>query len=133
MRKWIFPALLLCSSVAMAAPEAYHIESELTVNGKRMGTARIITLANEKAEVAQNTDDGNGYFIGVTPSEGQGEIKGRKAILMKFVVGIIEKGQRKILGEPQIMTAENNKAEVSVGRPGASTDSFNLSVIAERQ
>lgn len=133
MRKWIFPALILSSSIAMAAPETYRIESELTVNGKHMGKARVITLANEKAEVAQNTDDGHGYFIGVTPSEGQGEIKGRKAILMKFVVGIIENGQRKILGEPQVMTAENSKAEISVGRPGANTDNFNLSVVAERQ
>lgn len=133
MRKWIFPALIFSSSIVMAAPETYHIESELTVNGKHMGKARVITLANEKAEVAQNTDDGNGYFIGVTPSEGQGEIKGHKAILMKFVVGIIENGQRKILGEPQVMTAENSKAEISVGRPGTNRDSFNLSVVAERQ
>lgn len=133
MRKWIFPALVLSSSLASAAPQAYSIESNLTINGKYSSTAKIITLANEQAMVTQKDDNGRETFIAVTPSEGQGEIKGRKAILMKFVVGVIENGERKVLGEPQIMTAENSKAEISVGGPGRSQEQFSLSVVAERK
>lgn len=134
MKKCIFATLVFVSSaIASAAPQAYSIESKLTINGKHSSTAKIITLANEQAMVTQKDDDGRETFIAVTPSEGEGEIKGRKAILMKFVVGVIENGQRKVLGEPQIMTAENSKAEISIGRPGRSQEQFSLSVIAERE
>jgi len=132
MKKWIFSLLALSASSALAAPESYSIKSDLTINGTHVTTAKIIAQANEQATVIQKNPDGHETFIAVTPSEGQGEIKGRKAILMKFVVGVIEKGERKILGEPQIMTLENNKAEISVSRSAQHSEDFSLSVIVER-
>jgi len=134
MKKWIFSLLALStSSSAFAASESYSIKSDLTINGTHVTTAKIIAQANEQATVIQKNPDGHETFIAVTPSEGQGEIKGRKAILMKFVVGIIEKGERKILGEPQIMTFENNKAEISVGSSELPSEAFSLSVTATRE
>ncbi|MBS1972467.1 MAG: hypothetical protein JSU04_19330 [Bdellovibrionales bacterium] len=132
MKKMIF-TLALLPSFSFAATETYKINSDLSINGKYVATVKIITNAGEEAMVTQKGDDGRETFIAVTPSEGQGQIKGRKAILMKFIVGVIENGERKVLGQPQIMTAENSKAEVAVGRPGDVKDSFSLSVVAERE
>jgi hypothetical protein len=126
-------ALVLLPSLSFAAPEAFRIKSDLSINGKYVASAKIITNAGEQAMVTQKGEDGRETFIAVTPSEGQGQIKGRKAILMKFIVGVIENGERKVLGEPQVMTAENSKAEISMGRPGDAKDSFSLSVVAERE
>ncbi len=136
MKKMIFKMLfimVLLPSVSFASSEAYRINSDLSINGKHVTTAKLITNAGQEAMITQKSEDGLETFIAVTPSEGQGQIKGRKAILMKFVVGVIENGERKVLGQPQIMTAENSKAEVSVGRPGDEKDSFSLSVVAERE
>lgn len=132
MKKMIF-VLAIVPSLSFASSETYRINSDLSINGKFITTAKIITNAGEQAMITQKGEDGRETFIAVTPSEGQGQIKGRKAILMKFVVGVIENGQRKVLGEPQVMTAENSKAEISVGRPGDPKDSFSLSVVAERE
>jgi hypothetical protein len=132
VQKMIFISALL-PSLSFAATGSYNIKSVLSINGKHIASANVVTNAGEQAMVTQKGEDGRETFIAVTPSEGQGQIKGRKAILMKFVVGIIENGERKVLGEPQIMTAENSTTEVSIAHPGEAKDAFSLSVIAEHE
>lgn len=131
MRKILLPAVVLSSSIAFAAKDGYELKVDLSINGKLVSSPMIRTVAGEKASITQKTDTEE-TFIDVVATEGQGEIKGNKAILMKFIVGTIENGERKILAQPQIMTTENNKAEISIGHD-EEKDHLNLSVIAERK
>ena len=125
--------LLLTSSVSFAAKQAYEMKVELSINGQVVSRPKIRTLDGEPTTVTEKSENNEETFVEVTASEGQGEIKGNKAILMKFKIGRIENGERKILAEPQIMAIENKKAEMNISSHTAQNHELNLSVTAERE
>lgn len=132
MKKYIFAIVALLSSTAFAASTGYDLNLELSINGKHISSSRIVALAGEKASITQrmeNSKDGN--FIEVVATEG--EIQGKKGILMNFVVGTIDRdGKKTILARPSILSTENQKAEMTVSEEN-NKDSVSLSVVAQRK
>jgi type II secretory pathway component GspD/PulD (secretin) len=122
--------IALFSSSAFATSAGYEMKMDLSINGKLVSSPRVIALAGEKASVTQRLEKSkNGTFIEVVATEDQGEFKG---ILMKFVVGTIDRdGKKTILATPSIIATENEKAEVSVSDNGK--QEYALSVIASRK
>lgn len=123
--------LAFAPAEALAATSGYEIDVDLTINGKLVSSPRINARAGEKTTFIEKVGDEE-RFIEVLATEGQGQIKGKKAILMKFTVGTIKDGQRSILAEPQIMTIEKNRAAIEIGE-SEGKESINLSVSAERK
>lgn len=125
--------LLLTSSTSFAATQAYEMKVEFSINGQVVSSPKIHTLDGESTTVTQKNEYNVETFVEVTATEGQGGIKDNKAILMKFKIGTIENGERKVLAEPQIMTIENKKAEISITNLKEDKAHVSLSVIAERE
>lgn len=130
MNKFIFLILVFSSVFAGAETEKYDLKLELSVNGQLISTPSIRAIAGEKASIIQKNGTEES-FIDVVATEGQGQIKGKKAILMKFIVGTIKDGQRTILSQPQILALENSKAEITIKEP-TGKENLSLSVVAKK-
>lgn len=130
MKKMIFALAALTSSFAFASKDAYELKVDLSIDGKLVSSPKIVTAVGETASIIQKGENSE-TFLEVVATEGEGAIKGRKAILMKFVIGRIENGVRKILSTPQIVAAESSKAEMSIGHTGEK-DNITVAVVAER-
>jgi len=129
MKFFIGIVFSLVSTTAIAAQQAYDLKMELSLNGQAVASPHIIVKEGKTATVIQKKN-GKETFIEIVASEKQTEEY--KGILMKFKVGMVgANGQRTVLSEPQILTIENEKAQVTVGN-NEHSEAVSLTVIASR-
>ena len=133
MNRKAFLVLTLLSATTWAAPTQYRINSQVYIDGKLVSSPKIITMANETAEIRQTTDNTEGASdirVRVTPSEFQNDAI-PDGILMKFEVEY-KAGNRVVKSSPQIIARSGSEAEVTVGRtPGQ--DDLKLKVTATQE
>lgn len=85
----------------------------LSLNGKIVSKPQITTHLNSMASISQKSDSSQKeLLIEVLPS--LQNTNNREAILMKFKVGYKENGQIKWFSSPQILTKNNQEAEITV-------------------
>ena len=131
----MFKATLLVSSLflstAFAAPAkpTYKLNVDLTLNGKHVASQGMLATHGEKSEIQQKYANGAGSFMDVTAEEIDGELN---RVHMKFVIGVFEKGQRRILSTPEMIATEGKPATITVGDDDG-PESFTLTVLANRQ
>ncbi len=131
MAKWVSVALVLIAvpflARANAKADAFDLKVEVSFNGRVVSSPRVVARAGETATIRQ----GAGFFenfIEITPFET--EVDGRKAIHMKFVIGVITKdGRKTVISKPELVARENERAEIKVGNR---LQQVSLSVLAER-
>lgn len=128
MNYLILVSLMLGSS-AFAA-KGYDLKIDLSLNGKRMSSPRVLVKAGEKAIVSESGKNG-GTFIEVMATEG--EVQGNSGIMMSMTVGTIDKkGARTILSRPKILAVENSESKITVGELENGTEQISLSVTPKR-
>ncbi len=121
-------ALALIAGSAFAG-NSYDLKINLSLNGKHVASPRVIVKAGEKATITQRVDSQES-FIEVVATES--EAKNAPGIMMKFIVGYIQKnGDRTIISQPQILTNENFPSTMTVGKIGE--EQLSLTVQAERK
>lgn len=109
--------LISATSFAASTPTVYRINSQVFVDGTLVASPRIVTLANQAAEVKQASDDDNKpamVRVKVVPSDAQHE-KIKDGILMNFEVEYVA-GSRKIKSSPQILAKPGSEAIISLGQ-----------------
>lgn len=122
-------ALILVGSSAFATTNGYDLKMDLSMNGKRVSSPRIIVKAGEKGTINQKTGTEES-FIEVVATEGQ--VQNHKGIMMNFTVGYIGKnGERNIVSKPQILAKENEPALITVGEKDGTE--LSLSVVVKRK
>ena len=117
--------------IPTALEKAYDLQMELTIDGKHVSSPRVLVKPGETASVTQQSETDNS-FIEVVATEGT--LQNHSGILMKFVVGTIDKdGKRTIVSHPEILAKENEPATITVGQKNGSPEELSLSVVAERK
>lgn len=114
MNKFLFGLLMMTSLIAVSAtPKQFNLKMDLSIDGKHASSPQLIVKEGQKALIQQG-DKNQTTFIEVVAIEEKSVED--KSILMKFVIGTIEKdGSRKVISTPQIRTLPSEKAEVRVG------------------
>lgn len=103
---------------------------ELSLNGKKVSTPRTIVREGQVGSVTEG-NSAEQIFIEVVAKEG--EIQNHKGIMMNFVVGKIgHDGQKTIMSRPQILTKENEAAQVALTETNGQ-EAILLSVVAQRK
>lgn len=120
--------LFLSTAFAVSTP-VYKLNVDLTLNGKPVASQGFLATEGKKSEIQQKNSDGSGTFIEVTAEDIDGEIK---SIHMKFVVGTLVKGQRRILSTPEIIAVEGKLATITIGSD-EDPEHLTLTVLANRQ
>lgn len=129
MGKMLIAMSLLIGSSAFAS-NGYDLKMELSMNGKKVSSPRIIVREGETGSITQETSNEK-TFIEVVAKEG--EIQNHKGIMMNFVVGYIgQDGKRTIVSKTQILTKENETAQITVGNDDGK-ETMSLSVVAQRK
>jgi type II secretory pathway component GspD/PulD (secretin) len=127
--KWISLLSLFIASPAFA-DNAFDIDMNLDLNGKHIFSPQVLTLEGKTTTITKKIPGEDDVFLDVIA-----DFKGAQhddGIYMKFVVGRIDaKGNRKILYSPQIVSLENQTAEISVG--SVKTENLTLSVTANTE
>lgn len=118
MRTIIFLILTLMTSIAFAA-NSYELSFEVKTKGADKTVGKIRVKEGRVGSLSNNGTD-----IEVVAQEG--EIQGRKGILMNFVV----KKDNKILAKPQILTDESKQGQMTVN--DKSGEILSLTVTANR-
>lgn len=107
--------LLLSSSVFAAEPKMYELNTEVFLKGKKFGPTVSNVKENVPTKVTQKTDDGDVELeITVAPKK-NGAVE---SLLMKFLITSSTKGVRALVGQPQILAGENQKATITMGPKG---------------
>jgi hypothetical protein len=120
---------LFASSSLRAGTSAYELNLDISVRGKHVSSPRLTVKEGEIASITQSAN-GEKFYLDVIATEVPG--KSKNAILMKFVLGTISvAGDKKVIGTPQIISIENNKAEISSG-DSSGNEELSLSVVAKR-
>jgi hypothetical protein len=140
MKCFLVSGALLISIVAIASPKitkaavnSYDLDIELSLNGKTVFTPHVIVKRGIKAPAVTFNNGQNFLEVVADESAGTKMKKVQDGISMKFTVGEIEKdGAHKILGEPRIITLENQRAEVTSWSDGRDTQSVSVAVVAKR-
>lgn len=128
--KLLIGIFLLNGSFALANTPSYDLSMNLSLNGKYASSPRLIVKEGEAGTIIQKTKTEHN-FIEVVATEKIDQ--NHKGILMKFVVGTIDKnGQRKIIAKPQIVARENETAQITVSTDNG-PEELSLSVIAKRK
>ena len=101
----VFGLLLTLVSInAFAANKYYEVAMDLSLNGKRVATPRILVKNN----VTETVRDGNRFYE-VTAIENPID----QSVKMDFTVGEFGMdGQRIIISRPTILTKENTRASI---------------------
>lgn len=108
---FLFSAAVASSAAPDANPEPiYDMKIEVSIDGKRAATPRVITRAGAKAVVSEKEGSQETYIeVTANPHE-----RDARAISMAFVVGTVGKnGERVPLDRMMIIAAENQKAILS--------------------
>lgn len=110
--KLIALLLIVGSSVLAAEPKSYELDMDLTLKGKKIGSQIATVKEGVLTKVTHKMPDGAVEMeITVTPKK-NGAVD---ALLMKFMIISITKGTRNLIGAPQILAGENEKATISMG------------------
>lgn len=120
--------LFLSTAFAVSKP-VYKLNVDLTLNGKPVASQGFLAMDGKKFEIQQKNSDGSGTFIEVTAEEIDGELN---RVHMKFIVGTLVKGQRRILSTPEMIATEGKLASISVGDE-EDPEYLTLTVLANRQ
>lgn len=122
--------ILVSTQSVFAVTEAIDMKMELYLDGVKVSSPRIVALEGHRAMVSQKSEEkAEETFIEViatTDSE-----KTKDGIFMKFVVGYIKDGNRKIVSRPQILARPGEKAEIVVADDKLN-ETLRLNVIATR-
>lgn len=111
MRTMILLLSILFTSPVFAMKKNVEIDSKLFVNGKRIGSPRIVTLNGEKAKVILHDQKKNkGYNLEFHPFEVSGE-----KILLKYALAVREQGNE-ILSRGQLKVAYDKDGMISLDR-----------------
>ncbi|AZZ37934.1 hypothetical protein CIK05_14360 [Bdellovibrio sp. qaytius] len=117
------------AATAATSRSTYKLNMDLTLNGKHLASQGLLANEGEKSEVQQKYANGTGSYIVVTPETIEGE---NKHVHMKFVVGVLVKGQRHILSTPEMIATEGQPSTITVGDDDG-PESYTLTVTASRQ
>lgn len=124
----VFALLILFSSCVFAAePKVYELNTEVILKSKKFGPTISSVKENQATKVTQKTDDGDVEMeITVVPKK----IGAVDSLLMKFLITSSIKGVRALIGQPQILAGENQKATITMG-PKGKPPTMVLTVIAK--
>ncbi len=123
-------SILMLSPPLFAATDSIDMKMELYLNGQKVASPRIVTLEGHRAMVSQkNNDKDEETFIEVVAMSDSEKTK--DGIFMKFVVGYIQGGKRKVVSSPQILARPGEKAEIVVADDKLN-ETLRLNVIATR-
>lgn len=117
------------SSVLAAAKPVYKLALDLTLNGKHMTSQGVMATNLQKSEIQQKSENGTESFIEVTP---QALVDEPGKVHLKFSIGLIVKGERRILSMPEMIVSEGKQATITIGEDDG-PESLTLSVLAHRQ
>ena len=102
----------LFSYPVLASGPGYHLDVELSIDGKAVASPKIVVLKNKKGTIVVDSSESK-TFIDVIATEG--EVGKSKGILMKFELGRLnDKGQRELLSKPTILAQSGSKATIQV-------------------
>ena len=126
--KFLLVAMIVSGTAAAATMKQYDLKINYALNGKPITGSHVIVKPGETATVI-NGRGGEETFMDVTAVEESDFGTGMK---VKFVLGKIENGERKILSTPEIMTDENGKGTIISGEM-ETEDRMSLSVLAKEK
>ncbi len=128
MNNYFAYVVMVLSLPVYAADKAYDLKFDLSSNGEKLSSPRLIVKEGETGTVTQDAKSGQ-TFIEVVATESKDH---KNAVLMKFVVGTVSAdGKRTTVSRPQILAMENEVATMSVAEKG-SKEVVSLSVVAKR-
>lgn len=114
MKALVFVVTILSSPLVFATVQHYQIDSKIFVDGKLVSSPRVITNANEVAEISQVSENSkNELRMRVVASDMTNEHV-KDGILMKFDVSYTING-RTIKSSPQILAKTGQPASIEVG------------------
>ena len=85
----------------------------LLIDNKSVSKPKIIVQEGEKGTITQN-DSATNTTTEISVVASQGEMQGRKGILLKMEVGYNKNNVQKIVSRPQILVSEGQEALVEV-------------------
>lgn len=132
MKKSILASVLLTlfSPFAFAVKKGFDIKMDIVVDGKTLSSPRIQVLEGVQTTVTERVKQEKTFFNLVATQDK--EMKGKQTVLMKFEIGKFdEKGQKIVVGQPQIIAFENEPASISVGTE--EKEAYSISVIAQKK
>jgi hypothetical protein len=100
--------LFLIANASFASVQKYDLNMELSLDGKKVMAPKMIVLDCKSASISEQKK-GDGSFLDVIATENTG-----KGILMKFKVGRLENGMRRVLGEPSIIALDGQPAKIEM-------------------
>ncbi len=131
LMKLLSVALLLAASSAFGTVNGFKLKMGVSLNGKLVSSPQLIVKAGETATFTQQKAGTEENFIEVIPTEGK--IKNQDGIMMKFVIGTINKdGTRKVIATPEVLVKENVPARLTTRQMGSLKDELSLSITAAR-
>jgi type II secretory pathway component GspD/PulD (secretin) len=123
-------ALIFLSGSIYGAAKAYDLNMELSLDGKKTASPRMIVEAGKSGTITQEANNKKS-FIEVVANEGQ--MQNNEGILMKFVIGTIDNnGKKTITSRPEIFARENEKAQITIHEQDGK-ETLSLSVTAQRK
>lgn len=113
MKKQIIFLLYIISFNLLAeSKNTYDVKIDLSLNGKYISSPRIILNENQEGNLKQKDETGKEHFIDLIIQHKETKIV-KNGVLMKFAIGTMEKGVKKIVAKPHLFTRENQSAEIS--------------------
>ena len=111
--KWLIIITTIFSFNAFAIPHNVEIDSKLIVNGKKLGSPRILTLNGKKAQVMlHDQKQKKGYNLEFRPIMVEG-----KKVLLKYSVAIKEQGNETLSrGEVKVPYDQNGRISLDKGK-----------------
>ncbi len=118
---------LLFSTTTFATTNNYDLQMELSFNGKKVSSPRMIVKEGEKGSItSKNETEENFIDVVATKAKNNG-------IMLKFKVGYVGKnGERKIVGEPAIIAREGEPAKIEMSQSPNTPAELSLSVTAKK-
>jgi hypothetical protein len=122
--------ILFSNSFVFAAIKSFDLSMELSLDGQPITSSGILVNEGKKALLTQEVNKEK-TFVEVVAQEHVVK-NGQNLIKMSFIVGKMGKdGSRKIIGKPQVITAENERVRISVSSE-AGQEQMDLTVTAKR-
>lgn len=127
MKQLILALGILLTTPSFAAVTNYDLKMDLSINGKKVASPRMIVKEGEKGSVSSKGDSEEN-FIDVIATKGKG-----KSIMMDFKIGYVNKdGQRKIISEPKIIALQGEPAQIEISQGADKAHNLSLSVTANK-
>ena len=111
--KVLMSLILFIFSFSTFAVQKYKLDMNLLLDNKSISTYEVIVVENRRG-VFSKSDSATNSITEVSVIASQGEMQGRKGILLKIEVGHNKNNVRKIVSRPQILVSEGQEALVEV-------------------